>query len=179
MRRRSLFATCMNHPGRIVEIEGRLIIKQRHMCFPIRLNGTHVLPISSKRISIHTPPLCQHRRNNIVAGVMLCRVVSSLSSSCIINQDLNECIAIEDIDTHRTESATWLVRFLFKRNDLTIGARFQYAKAVPFFERHNHCAKSDASVVLLVEGDHWPIVHAIDMVACKDKHIVAASLHDE
>src|SRR5690349_1039326 len=39
MRRRSLFATCMNHPGRIVEIEGRLIVKQRHMRFPIRLNG--------------------------------------------------------------------------------------------------------------------------------------------
>ena len=51
--------------------------------------------------------------------------------------------------------------------------------AVSFFERHYDSTKSDSSVVLLVEGDHWPIVHAVDMVSGKDEHIVAACLHDE
>ena len=30
-----------------------------------------------------------------------------------------------------------------------------------------------------MEGDHRAIVHAVDMVAGKDEHIVAACLHDE
>ena len=50
---------------------------------------------------------------------------------------------------------------------------------MPFFERYNHGAKSDIRVVLLVERDHRAIVHAVDMVAGKDEHIVAACLHDE
>ena len=48
-----------------------------------------------------------------------------------------------------------------------------------FLKRHDHCAERDVSAVLLVERNHRAIVHAVDMVAGKDEHIVAACLHDE
>src|SRR5438270_1799171 len=100
---------------------------------------------------------------------MLCWMATIFSSSRIIDQDLDECITIEDIDTHRTECAAWFLRLFFKRNDLPVGSCLQYTKPMPFFKRHNYGTKRDSSVVLLVEGNHWPIVHAVDMIACEDE----------
>src|SRR5205809_3723301 len=100
MCRWPLFAASMNYPGRIVEIEGGLIVKQRHMGFPVRLNGANVLPVPGKRIGVDTPALCHHRRNNVVSEVMLSTLVPYISSLCIINQDLNEGVTIKNIDTH-------------------------------------------------------------------------------
>src|SRR6266571_2806969 len=48
-----------------------------------------------------------------------------------------------------------------------------------FFKRYNHGTQSDIGVVLLVEGDHWPVVHTIDMVTGQDEYVVARGLHDE
>src|SRR5258708_5939518 len=72
-----------------------------------------------------------------------------------------------------------LFGLLFKREDAPFGIRFQYAKAIPFLQRHDHCAQSYTGAALLMEGDHRAIVHAIDVVTGKDEHIVAARFHDE
>src|SRR5437764_9931117 len=80
----------MDHPGPVVEIEGRLIPKQRHMRLPVRLDGAHVLPVAGKGIGIDTLVLRHHRWNNIATEVMLCGAVASLSGSRILDQRTNE-----------------------------------------------------------------------------------------
>ena len=68
---------------------------------------------------------------------------------------------------------------LLKRVHSPLGISFHNAKAVTFLDRNDHCTKSDISGALLVERDHRPIVHAINMVTGKDENIVVAGLHNE
>src|SRR5207249_1544256 len=75
--------------------------------------------------------------------------------------------------------ATRLLGLLLKRENPPLGIRFQNAKARTFLERDDHSTKSNIGTVLLMEGNHRPIVHTIDMVTGQDEHVVASFFHNE
>src|SRR5437016_2256209 len=48
-----------------------------------------------------------------------------------------------------------------------------------FLDRHGHCAKRNISVMLLMEGNHGSVVHAVDVVPGQHQHVVGPAVHDE
>src|SRR5436305_1258326 len=68
---RPLLAPCVNDPRSIIEVEGRVVSKQLHVRFPVRLNSAHVLPVAGKRIGIDAFASRKHGRDNIAPEVML------------------------------------------------------------------------------------------------------------
>src|SRR6266571_6266257 len=179
MRWWALLTARVNHPRGIIEVEGRALTKQFHMCLPVGLHGAHILPVAGKGIGIDALASRHHCRNNVVAEVMLGGRSAGFSRSCVLDEDADQRVAIEYVDAHRTQCTARLLRLLLKRDDPPPGIRFQNAKTVTLLGRYDHGAQGDIGTMLLVKGDHRRIVHAINMVTGQHEHIVATRFHNE
>src|SRR5437762_324757 len=100
-----LLAACVNYPRGIIEVEGRVLSKQFHMRLPIGLHGTHILPVPGKWIGIDMFAACHHCRDNVATEVMLGGRTASFSGPCILDEDADQRVAIEHVDTHRAQCA--------------------------------------------------------------------------
>src|SRR5579872_4316433 len=110
---------------------------------------------------------------------MLGRGTTIFSGSRVFDKDTGQRVATKYVDAHRAQCAAWLAWLLLKRVYLSLRIRFQNAKAGAFLDRYDHSPKGDIGVALLVERDHRPVVHTINMVASEDDDIVVTLLHNE
>src|SRR5579859_364227 len=175
----AFFATRVNHPRGIIEIEGRMVAKQFHMSIPVGLDGAYILPVAGKGIGVDALASRQHGGNNIATKVVLGWRNAGFSSASVLDEDMGKGFTAEDINAHRAQCSTRLSRFLFKRVYAPFSVCFQDAKAGTFLKRYNNCTQSSIGAALLMERDHRPVVHTIDMVASKDEHIVIVRFHNE
>src|SRR6266571_3424858 len=176
---RPLLTARVNHPRWIIEVEGRALTKQFHMCLPVGLHGAHILPVAGKGIGIDALASGHHCRNNVATEVMLGGRGAGFSRSCVLDEDTDQRVAIEYVDAHRTQCTARLLRLLLKRDDPPPCICFQNSKTMTFLEGYDHGAKGDIGIMLLVKGDHRRIIHAINMVTGQDEHIVATRFHNE
>src|SRR5712691_956380 len=97
---RPLLAARVNHPRGIIEVEGRALTKQFHMCLPVGLHRAHILPIAGKGIGIDALASGHHCRNNVAADVMLGGEGAGFRGSCVLDEDTDQRVAIEYVDAH-------------------------------------------------------------------------------
>ena len=65
-----------------------------------------------------------------------------------------------------------MLRFFFKVNYLTVLIGNHNAKTFGFFHRHRHNRNRNFRAVLLMEIQHYLIIHLVDMVARKNQYIL-------
>src|SRR6266571_8352789 len=141
------------------------------MRLPVGLYSTYILPVACKGVGKDLFTMGDHSRNHIFAEVMLARRTTRLCCLCVFNEYTDERLAIEHVDTHRSQRATCLFGLLLERGDSPFCISFQNAKALCFLHRDNYCTKRDIGTALLMKRDHRCIVHAINMVTCQDEDI--------
>src|SRR5690349_9133804 len=98
------------------------------MGLPVGLHGTYVLPVSSEGIGVDALISRQHCRDNVATEIMLAGGIAVFIGARILDEYTSQHVAIKDVDAHRTQCATWLLRLLLKRDDASLGISFQNAK---------------------------------------------------
>ena len=89
----------------------------------------------------------------------------------ICEEHLAQLFPVEDVDTHGSEVALRVFRFLFEFNDAPGLICIHDAEAARLFHRHFDDSDRCVRLALLVVCEHFCIIHFIDMVAGKDQEI--------
>src|SRR5579875_848378 len=69
--------------------------------------------------------------------------------------------------------------FFLKGNHTPGSIGFQDAKAMSLFEWYDHRTQCYLCIALLMESDHRPIIHAINMVSGQNENIIAFRFQNE
>src|SRR5438093_1545969 len=102
------------------------------MRLPVGLYGTNIPPIPCKGIGKDPFTMGDHSRNHIFTEIMLTRRTTRLCCLLIPDEHADERIAIEHVDTHRSQRATCLFGLLLEGGDSPRSISFQNAKALCF-----------------------------------------------
>ena len=89
----------------------------------------------------------------------------------IVNKSLSEFFPCKNINSHGSKITLRICRLFLKLINFVIVKSIHYAKSSGFFKRHFQYGYRRRTVVFLMEFQHFRIVHFINMVAGKYKHI--------
>ena len=115
--------------------------------------------------------LLHEARQDVVA-----EVVAALLEVLVLLELAQEHVGLEDVVAHRGEahvsgcpaSSAGSSTFSWKRDDAPVGADLEDAEVARLAPRHRDGGDRRVGARLLVEGDHLPDVHLVDVVAAED-----------
>ena len=122
----------------------------------------------------HPPLLGKHGRNDVLA-----EVVGAVLLRLILNQLLAQAFPGEDIDPHRSQGAFGMLRFLLKFYNPVVFIDIHDAKTRRLLKRDVEHRDGAVGAGLLVAFQHLGVVHPVDMVPGKDRHILWVVAVDE
>ena len=90
----------------------------------------------------------------------------------VLLQRVDEELGAEDVDAHGREVRIGLLGLLGELDDLVVVVRGQDAEAGGLLPGHGHDGDREVGVVLLVSVEHLAIIHAVELVAREDEHVL-------
>ena len=90
----------------------------------------------------------------------------------ICKKHLAKKLPVEDINTHGSEVALWMLRLLFKFNDMSCLICIHNTKTACFLHRNFDNGNRCICVVLFMIFEHLVVIHLIDVVSREDQQIV-------
>ena len=160
--------TAVDLPVIIKQVDTAVLwIKDFHIRFPKRRDGSHIFPVSVKMISIHAAMILQQIRNNIIS-----KVIFGVRVLLIFLQIFLQNIPVEDIDTHGSQIGLRILWLLLKFCDTVIFISYHQTKAGCIFPRYFHNGYTEFCIFLLVETQKIAVVLLADLVTGKDDHVL-------
>ena len=104
---------------------------------------------------------------------VLAKVVARALVQSVLLERLDQHVGREDVDAHGREVRIGLIGLLGELGDAAVlGVGGQDAKAAGLLPRHRHNAHREVGVVLNVRLEHLAVVHAIQVIARKNKDVL-------
>ena len=172
--RRHARITGVNAPALVVQVDRHGHFEQIHVRFPEGFDRADVLPVAVKRVGVEVLPGLEHRRDDVLA-----EVVVAVRVGLVQFQILAHLAPGEDVNAHGGLVALGLGGLLLKLGDAVVFVRVEDAEARRFFPRHFAHGDGQIRAVLDVLAQHRVVIHLVDVVAGEHQHVLRIPLRDE
>ena len=152
----------MDDPLLVGEIELRVVVQERHVGFPERLDRSDILPVAVVAIAEDAGPGIEHGRDHVCSEI-----------GAILGQPAAQRLLREDVDAHRRQVALRLLGFLLPLGDPIVLVKGEDAHARRLGEWHAPDGDRHVRTMAAMRGDERLVIHLVDVVAGKDQHRVA------
>ena len=130
--------------------------------------------VLTESISIK-PVLAQHVWQNIIAEIVRTPLLVFIANQLFIKK-----LGVKDVVTHGREDATRFAgnfsgfgRFLLKAGNSPFVIDDDNAERVGgFFSAEFDAGNSRISAILLVRGQHWTVIHFVDVITTEHQHLI-------
>ena len=156
--RRPLLGPGVDDPVLVVQVELRVVVEERHVGLPERLDRPDVLPVAVVAIAVDPRPGVEHRRDDVRPEI-----------GPILRQPAAEGLLREDVDAHRGEVALGLLGLLLPVDDPVLVVEREDAHPRRLGERHPADGDRHVGAVAAVGGHERLVVHLVDVVAGEDE----------
>ena len=156
-----------------VDVEVRVGAKEVHARLVVAGDGADVTPEAVELVGEEALALAQELRDDVLAKVVLGGLIDG-----VLLEGADQKVRAEDVDAHGREVGVRLLGLLGELGDAARAVGRDDAKAGGLLPGHRHDGDGEVGVVPLVRGQHVSVVHAVELVAREDEHVLGVVLLD-
>ncbi len=166
--RRAFLGSGVDDPVLVVQVELGVVVQERHVGLPVRLDRPDVLPVAVVAVAEDPGAGVDHRRDDVAAEV-----------DVLLGEPAPQGLLREDVDAHRREVALGLLGLLLPLDDAVLLVHREDPHPGRLGEGHPPDRDRDVGAVAAMGGKERLVVHLVDVVAGEDQHGVARVVLDD
>ena len=160
-KRRSVFRVDL--PCWIVQIQLISGINEVHICFPERVDGSDIFPVTFEFICGKCFIVVKETWDDILTKVMV-----GIRILHICKKNLAKKLPVENINTHRSKVALRMLWLFFEFNDAAVAICVHDTETACFFHRYFNDCDRCIGIHFLMVIQHFVVIHFINMVTGKN-----------